>query len=52
VSKNHFLTIYRPFSTIYREGRARRNAGFAALAPFSLALAPLKNGENGGNGIR
>jgi len=50
VSKNHFLTISDPFSTICRRTRSGGNAGFAALSPFPHDPTPLKNGENGENG--
>jgi hypothetical protein len=42
VSRNHFLTIYRPFSPIYGEADPMEKAGFAAPKPFPRALAPLK----------
>jgi len=52
VSKNHFLTIYRPFPAIYRTTKSGENAGFATHQPFSAARKRLRNGENGGNGGR
>jgi hypothetical protein len=50
VSKNHFLTISRPFPAICRTAKSGENAGFAAPLPFSAGRARLKNSENGGNG--
>jgi hypothetical protein len=45
VSKNHFLTIYRPFPAIYRMTKSGENAGFATPVPFSAARKRLRNGE-------
>jgi hypothetical protein len=44
-SKNHFPSIYAPFSTIFPAAPIRDSPGKSSIAPFSGALAPLKNGE-------
>jgi hypothetical protein len=50
MSKHRFPAVFGPFSTVFRASGSGGNVGFAALLPFSLARAPLKNGENGENG--
>jgi len=48
--KNHFLSIYGPFSSIFSASPTGELLDKSRLAPFSGPCAPLKNGENGENG--
>jgi hypothetical protein len=50
VSKDRFVTVTPPFSTVFRPPSCGRIVGFAALLPFSGARRPLENGETGENG--
>src|SRR5262245_34028125 len=49
-SKNHFLSIYRPFFSIFSASPNGDLLDKSRLAPLSGTCAPLKNGENGENG--
>src|SRR5690349_13910140 len=42
VRKNHFLTIYGPFSSIFPADGSTGIAAFTALEPFSRGVRPLK----------
>src|SRR5262245_41945713 len=45
-SKNHFLTIYRPFTTIYPARPIGDSPAKSGFAPFPASAAPITNGEN------
>jgi len=48
--QSRFLTVYRPFSTVFPVRPNRESSEESNIRPFSPAARPLKNGENGENG--
>src|SRR5437660_12507729 len=49
-SENHFLTIYRPFFTVFPVELICDSLDESRAAPFSQRAARLENGENRENG--